>query len=389
MKLFDTRRSEIVELDLGPEVTIYSCGVTPYDSAHLGHVSTFIMYDLIERRLRDAGHTTRLVRNITDIDEPLFDKANELGVDFMALADTEIEQFRVHMTTLGMLAPWAEPRASEVLDEIRDMISRLVDRGFAYSAGGSVYFEVSAWPTYGELSRHDEATMRELAAQNGGVGPSDPHARNELDFVLWRRSDEVEPSWPSPWGAGRPGWHIECSAMVHQAFGATVDIHGGGTDLIFPHHECEIAQSAAYNDEPLARYWVHAPMVRLGDTKMSKSLGNMVFVRDLTPSWTPAEIRLAVLAQHYRGAWDWRNEFLDEARARLTTWSAGDQSTPQALNEVRDALDADLDTPAAVRALDEAASRGESVVDAVALLGIGIGPAQKDDLAHHDFLDPQ
>ena len=386
MRLFDTQQQRQIELKLGPLVTIYSCGITPYDATHLGHLSTFLVYDLIQRRLRDAGHETQLVRNITDIDEPLFKKADELGVHFFDLALIEIQQFQSDMTHLGMLPAHSEPRASEVLSEIRTMIDRLEALGLAYPAGGSVYFDVNAWTAYGELSGHDRDTMIALGAENGGVG-DDPHARDPLDFVLWRHSEPGEPSWASRWGDGRPGWHIECSAMVFAEFGETVDIHGGGTDLIFPHHECEAAQSAAVNGAPLARYWIHSPMVRLLDTKMSKSLGNLVFVRDLVQEWTAAEIRLAALSQHYRNDWDWRNELLAHARDRLAAWEQNGSGGSGPLDEVRLALDEDLDTPRALAAIDAAASRGESVAEAAALLGIGIGDVAPDAiLARNDVI---
>ena len=384
MRLYDTKRRELTELDLGPVVTIYSCGITPYDATHLGHLSTFLVYDLIQRRLRDAGHETRLVRNITDIDEPLFARAQETGVHFFDLALRETKQFQADMQHLGMLPAWSEPRASEVLPEIRTMVDDLLARNLAYEAGGSVYFDTGAWSAYGELSGHDRPTMLDLAAANGGVG-DDPNARDQLDFVLWRHSTPDEPSWPSPWGDGRPGWHIECSAMVHRDFGDTVDIHGGGTDLIFPHHESEEAQSAALTGKPLARYWVHAPMVRLDGTKMSKSLGNLVFVKDLVDTWTAAEIRLAALSQHYRNEWDWRNELLDEARARLDRWAAAANPGAGPIDKVRAALDADLDTPAALAAIDAAAADGAPVAEAAALLGVGIGSVSSDvTLARHE-----
>lgn len=386
VRLFDTKQRRKVDLELGPVVTIYACGITPYDATHLGHLSTFLVYDLIQRRLRDAGHGTRLVRNITDIDEPLFKKADELGVHFLDLALIEVHQFQSDMIHLGMLPAHDEPRASEVLPDIRRMINRLESLGHAYEAGGSVYFDVSSWSRYGELSGHDRATMIRLANENGGVG-DDPHARDPLDFVLWRKSEPGEPSWPSPWGDGRPGWHVECSAMAFREFGETVDIHGGGTDLIFPHHESELAQSSAVNDAPLARYWIHSPMVRLHDTKMSKSLGNLVFVKDLVNEWTAAEIRLAALSQHYRHDWDWGDELLDQARDRLSRWEVSAAAGSGPIEEVRAALDEDLDTPRALAAIDAAASRGEPVAEAAALLGIGIGEVAADSvLARNDVV---
>jgi L-cysteine:1D-myo-inositol 2-amino-2-deoxy-alpha-D-glucopyranoside ligase len=227
---------------------------------------------------------------------------------------------------------------------------------------------VSRFDGFGSLSHLDRADMLALAAENGG-NVDDPHKDDPLDFVLWQPSALDEPAWESIWGPGRPGWHIECSALALRELGTTIDLHGGGTDLIFPHHECEAAQSEAATGEPFVRHWMHQAMVRMDGEKMSKSLGNLVFVSELRKTWDPRAIRLAVLAHHYRTSWDWRDELLPEADDRLERWrSAGDGDA--ALDDVRAALDDDLDTPAAIRAIDEAAEAGKGVSSSAALLGV-------------------
>jgi L-cysteine:1D-myo-inositol 2-amino-2-deoxy-alpha-D-glucopyranoside ligase len=246
----------------------------------------------------------------------------------------------------------------------------VLDSGHAYRAGGAVYFDVSTFERFGQVSHLDRARMLELAAENGG-NPDDPFKDDPLDFVLWQPSADGEPAWDSLWGKGRPGWHIECSALALRELGTTIDLHGGGTDLIFPHHECETAQSEAATGETFVRHWMHVGMVRLGGEKMSKSLGNLVFVHTLLDSVEPAAIRLALLSQHYRGSWDFDGVLLDIATARLERWRVAGQGEG-ALDEVRARLDDDLDTPGALAAIDEAAEASTGVSRAAALLGVAL-----------------
>jgi L-cysteine:1D-myo-inositol 2-amino-2-deoxy-alpha-D-glucopyranoside ligase len=231
-----------------------------------------------------------------------------------------------------------------------------------------VYFSVSSFGRFGAISHFDRDTMLRLAAENGG-SPDDPNKRDPLDFILWQPSAPGEPAWDSLWGPGRPGWHIECSALAMRELGTTIDLHGGGTDLIFPHHECEAAQSEAATGQPFVRHWMHVGLVRLDGTKMSKSLGNLVFVSDLLKDWEPAVIRLAIIGQHYRSAWDWEGRLLSEAADRLEAWRSAGRGEA-ALDAVRAALDDDLDTAAAIAAIDQAAAAGSGVSSAAALLGI-------------------
>ena len=263
MRLFDTARGAIVPFRPGPVVTLYSCGITPYDSAHLGHAEVYLTFDILQRRLRDLGHETRCVRNVTDVDDDILRKAREIGVHYLDLAAEEITRFDADMAALGMIPAWSEPRATSAIAEILTLIGSVLDAGFAYQSGGSVYFDVTTFSRFGEVSHYDEATMLALAAEHGG-NPDDPNKRHPLDFVLWQASLPDEPSWESRWGPGRPGWHIECSALALRELGETIDVHGGGRDLIFPHHECETAQSESVTGRPFVRHWLHVGLVGTG-----------------------------------------------------------------------------------------------------------------------------
>jgi L-cysteine:1D-myo-inositol 2-amino-2-deoxy-alpha-D-glucopyranoside ligase len=375
MRLFDTARGEVVPLEVGPLVSIYVCGITPYDAAHLGHAQVYLTFDVLQRRLRDLGHETRCVRNVTDVDDDILRKARELGVHYLDLAAEEIARFDSDMVALGLIPPWSEPRATSAIADILTLIGVVLDNGSAYQSGGAVYFDVTRFPRFGELGHFDEATMLALARDNGG-NPEDPNKRHPLDFVLWQPSLPDEPSWESRWGPGRPGWHIECSAMVLRELGETIDIHGGGRDLVFPHHECETAQSESVTGTEFAHHWLHVGIVGLGGEKMSKSLGNLVFVGDLLKEWEPAAVRLALLDHHYRTDWEWTDSEMPGAAARLEAWrrggtdAAGPDGMDAGLELVRARLDDDLDTPGALAALDREAAAGRSVVRGAALLGV-------------------
>ena len=371
MRLYDTVRREVVPFEPGPTVTMYTCGITPYDSTHLGHAAVYVSYDLLQRRLRDRGHQTRCVRNITDVDDDLLRKARELDVHYLDLAAGETAKFDADMETLNMLPAWSEPRATSAIPDIRGFIGMVLDRGHAYQSGGAVYFDVGSFPGFGEISQLGRDEMLVLAAERGG-NPDDPDKRDPLDFVLWQPSAPDEPSWDSLWGPGRPGWHIECSALALRELDTTIDLHGGGADLIFPHHECERAQSEAATGQPFVRHWMHQAMVRMDGEKMSKSLGNLVFVSVLAKEWDPRAIRLAVVAHHYRDSWEWDDDLMPAAAARLDRWRATGPGDA-ALAEVRARLDDDLDAPGAVAAIDAAAGGGGGVSAAAELLGIHLG----------------
>ncbi len=368
LRLWCTARREVVPFQPGPVVTMYTCGITPYDATHLGHAAVYVTYDVLQRRLRDIGHETRCVRNITDVDDSILGKARELGVHYLDLAAAETARFDDDMVALGVTMPWSEPRATSAIADIRGFIGMVLDRGHAYQAGGAVYFDVSSFPEFGTVSGYDRAHMLALAAERGG-NVDDPHKRDPLDFVLWQPSLPDEPSWDSLWGPGRPGWHIECSALALRELGTTIDLHGGGADLIFPHHECERAQSEAATGAPFVRHWMHQAMVRMDGEKMSKSLGNLVFVSELRKDWEPMAIRLLLVENHYRTAWEWDDTRLPRNAARLERWRAAGPGDG-AIEPVRAALDDDLDTPAAVAAIDAAAAAGQGVSESARLLGI-------------------
>jgi L-cysteine:1D-myo-inositol 2-amino-2-deoxy-alpha-D-glucopyranoside ligase len=371
MRLFDTARQEIVPFEPGPVVTMYTCGITPYDATHLGHAAVFVFYDVLQRRLRDTGRDTKCVRNVTDVDDPLFDKARQLGVHYLDLAASEEARFLRDMDALHVIPPYSEPRASSAIPDIRGFIGMVLDSGYAYQAGGSVYFDVSSFPSFGALSHYSEEQMLAAARERGGA-VDDPYKRSPLDFVLWHPSAPDEPSWETMWGPGRPGWHIECSALALRELGTTIDLHGGGTDLIFPHHECERAQSEAVTGEPFVRHWLHVGMVRKDGEKMSKSLGNLAFVDHLRKTWDPRAIRLAIIQHRYRDSWDWHDDLLVPARERLDRWLGSGRAPGKVLDDVRAALDDDLDTPGALAAVDDAADRGEDVTAAAGLLGVAV-----------------
>jgi L-cysteine:1D-myo-inositol 2-amino-2-deoxy-alpha-D-glucopyranoside ligase len=359
VRLFDTARGEIVPFEPGEEVSFYVCGITPYDSTHLGHANTYLTYDLLIRRLEDLGHRVRLIRNVTDVDDSILPKARELGIDFLELAAAETARFHGDMEALDTRPAEREPHATKWVTQMVDLIATLDDRGHTYQVDGTVFFDVSTFPSFGAVSGYDEATMVELAAERGGH-PDDPRQRNPLDFILWQPSLDDEPSWDSPWGAGRPGWHIECSAMSMGILGPTIDLHGGGSDLIFPHHECERAQSEAATGETFVGHWMHCGMVAYEGTKMSKSLGNLVFVSELSKTADPRAIRLALMGHHYREDWEWFDSDIDAATALLERLvaaadaPAGPDPAPYA-DRLRAALDDDLDAPAARSVLAELA----------------------------------
>jgi L-cysteine:1D-myo-inositol 2-amino-2-deoxy-alpha-D-glucopyranoside ligase len=369
VRLYETRRRAVVPFEpSGPVVRMYTCGITPYDATHVGHAATFLSYDVLQRRLRDLGHDTWCVRNVTDVDDDILERARGLGVHYLDLAAAALTTFEEDMSALGMLPAHSEPRATSAISEVRDLVGRVIGSGHAYVAGGSVYFDVSTAPDFGSLSGLSREEMIRITAGSGG-NPADPSKRDPLDFVLWQASVPGEPEWSSPWGPGRPGWHVECSALALRELGDGIDLHGGGADLVFPHHECENVQSEAATGKPFVRHWMHSGTVRFDGRKMAKSLGNLAFVSELRKSWDPMVIRLAILAAHYRSSWDWHADLLEAAAGRYARWVANGLGD-DAVAEVRAALDDDLDTPTAIGRIDEAANSGGRVSTAAGLLGV-------------------
>ena len=371
MRIFNTATNNIEEFRPGPIVNIYTCGITPYDATHIGHAATYVTYDVLQRRLRDLGYETRCVRNVTDVDDDILRKARELGVHYLDLAAKETNRFNEDMSALEMIPCWSEPRATSAIAEIRKFVTKLLEKGDAYEMEGFVYFDISKSVDFGAMCGLDESTMLQFAGERGG-NPQDPLKRNPLDFVLWQPSLPDEPAWESMWGPGRPGWHVECSVLAMRELQTeTIDIHGGGADLIFPHHECERVQSESLTGKPFVRVWMHQAMVRMDGEKMSKSLGNLVFVSDLRQKHDPRAIRLALINHHYRHSWSWTPDLMEMADQRLRSWvNAG--SGDGGLEQVRNCLDDDLNTPEAVRVLDAQAAAGNGVSEAAKLLGVNI-----------------
>ena len=295
-----------------PKVGIYVCGVTVYDSCHIGHARSMIVFDVIVRFLRSQGYEVTYVRNFTDIDDKIIARSNQEGVQAEELAEKYIEEFEEDMTVLGVLSPEVEPRATRHIPEIIALVQKLIDQGTAYAVDGDVFFAVEHFKPYGQLSGRNLEEM-----QAGSRIEVDPRKRHPMDFALWKAGKQGEPTWESPWGPGRPGWHIECSAMSSNYLGETFDIHGGGQDLIFPHHENEQAQSMAASGRPLARYWVHNGFVTIRGEKMSKSLGNFLTIREMVGRFHPEAIRLFLLSRHYRTPLDYSEEALQEAQNHL------------------------------------------------------------------------
>jgi cysteinyl-tRNA synthetase len=293
----------------GDEVKMYVCGVTPYDDAHLGHAMSYIIFDVIRRYLKYRDYRVKYVQNVTDIDDKIIERANKRNISTDALAEIYINSFNQDMRGLNVEPPDENPRATEVVPEIIKIVQGLIEKGYAYEAQGSVYFRVRNVPDYGKLSHRNLDSMRSGARIEAGEEKEDP-----MDFVLWKASKPGEPAWDSPWGKGRPGWHMECSAMSLKFLGETLDIHGGGQDLVFPHHENEIAQSESFTGvKPFVRYWLHNGMVQLGQEKMSKSLGNLITIKDALKNYSADAIRIFVLGSHYRSPLTYSEEVLEAA----------------------------------------------------------------------------
>jgi L-cysteine:1D-myo-inositol 2-amino-2-deoxy-alpha-D-glucopyranoside ligase len=351
------------------------CGITPYDTTHLGHAFTFVHFDVLVRALRWLGHQVTYVQNVTDIDDSILQRARRDGVNWRALGEDQTRRYEHDMAALNVAGPDHFVLATTVIPTIIELIDRLIELDAAYRVeGNSVFFRVASAPTFGELSKLSRAAMLEIASQQDDADVDDRRKEDPLDFAMWKgwSGRDDEPAWDSPWGPGRPGWHIECSAICLRYLGTQVGIHGGGRDLIFPHHECEIVQSERANGvRPFARLWSHVAMVRKDGAKMSKSLGNMVFVHDLLERYSPDAIRLALLAHHYREVWEWAPAELDAAASlaeRLTAAASEPDHQGDACHRVRAALADDLDTPRAVEALAEAS--GAPLRELASVLGL-------------------
>jgi L-cysteine:1D-myo-inositol 2-amino-2-deoxy-alpha-D-glucopyranoside ligase len=358
LRLYDSASAAVREVAAGPLARTYVCGITPYDATHLGHALTYVSFDLIQRVLRDGGTAVSYVQNVTDVDEPLLERAQRDGVDWRELAQQETERFRDDMTVLRVLAPEAYIGAVEAIPLIIPVVEKLLADGNAYRVEDDIYFAVDTAPHFGSVSRLDRQQMLGLFGERGGDHDR-AGQRNALEPLLCRPQRPGEPSWDAPFGAGRPGWHVECAAIALEHLGAEIDIQGGGSDLVFPHHECSAAHAAAFSGRwPFAGSYTHSGMLAYKGTKMSKSLGNLVFVSALrSEGIDPMAIRLALLSHHYRSDWEWTTDVPDEAVSRLGRWRqavalpAGPDG-PNLLARIRACLAADLDAPRALAALD-------------------------------------
>jgi cysteinyl-tRNA synthetase len=383
MKVYSTLSGKKEEFPpLGDEVKMYVCGVTPYSDAHIGHAMSYVIFDVIRRYLRYKGYKVKYVQNVTDIDDKIIDRANKLGIAPSELAGKYTDSYFEDMDALNIARAETDvyPRATGEIDKIIEVIRGLIDKGYAYPAGGSVYFRVRNVPDYGKLSHRSLEAMRAAECAIGSQEKEDA-----MDFVLWKAAKPGEPHWPSPWGEGRPGWHIECSAMSLKYLGDTLDIHGGGQDLIFPHHENEIAQSESFTGKkPFAKYWLHNGLVQFGGDKMSKSLGNLITIKQALAKYSADALRIFILNSHYRSPLTYSEEGLEAAKSaeeRLLRVVSRDDPTGgkgEALDaepyrqRFIEAMDDDFNTAQALGVLFELASAINQAADA----GVGIKKAQ-------------
>lgn len=372
LKIYNTltRKKEIFQPEKPGEAGVYVCGMTVYDLCHMGHARILVAFDVIVRFLRAQGLKTRYIRNITDIDDKILKRAQENGEPFQALTARMIAEMHKDCAALGVEPPDEEPRATDYIEAMQDMIATLVEKGYAYAPGnGDVYYAVRRFPGYGQLSGKVLSEMRA-----GARVEVEAHKKDPLDFVLWKGADAQDTGWPSPWGWGRPGWHIECSAMSSCCLGATFDIHGGGPDLKFPHHENEIAQSEAANEQTFARVWMHAGAVRINDEKMSKSLNNFFTVREVLDKYAPEVVRCFFVSSHYRSPINYSEDNLRDAHSRLerlyTALDGLDCDTAEPAKETdfesafQAAMEDDFNTPEALGVLFDMARQINKLRDA-------------------------
>jgi L-cysteine:1D-myo-inositol 2-amino-2-deoxy-alpha-D-glucopyranoside ligase len=366
LRLYDTSDRQVRPVVAGPTASMYVCGITPYDATHLGHAATYLTFDLVQRLWLDLGHDVHYVQNVTDVDDPLFERANRDGLDWRELAAREVSLFRDDMAALRVLPPREYVAATEAVAEVVELVEKMLASGAAYVVGQDgqeaphpdVYFRADATLQFGYESGYDRDTMLRLFAERGG-DPDRPGKTDQLDAVLWRAARPGEPNWPSPFGPGRPGWHVECAAIALSRIGTGLDVQGGGSDLIFPHHEFTAAHAECVSGERrFARHYLHAGMIGLDGHKMSKSRGNLVLVSGLRAEGVePSAIRLGLLAGHYRADRDWGADVLDAAGARLHRWRTATAlpAGPDAADVIarlRRYLADDLDTPKALAAVD-------------------------------------
>ncbi|GAA1730415.1 cysteine--1-D-myo-inosityl 2-amino-2-deoxy-alpha-D-glucopyranoside ligase [Aeromicrobium alkaliterrae] len=384
-QVHDTSLGSVRPLDGEGDARLYVCGITPYDATHLGHAATYLTFDLLQRVWRDQGREVVYTQNVTDVDDPLLERATATGIDWVELAERETQLFREDMTALRVLPPQHYIGAVESIDLVVDLVGRLQEAGAVYLVDDDLYFDVHADPAFGSVSGWDVETMHRIFGERGG-DPDRPGKRDPLDCLLWQAERPGEPAWDTRLGRGRPGWHIECAAIALAHLGTSFDVQGGGSDLVFPHHEMSASEAAVATGEPFARAYVHAGMVGYEGEKMSKSKGNLVLVSRLRETGhDPMSIRLALLAHHYRSDWEWFGTEIAVSQLRLAAWRAATSRTAAApaapvVEAIRAALANDLDAPAALAAVDawtresgtdaEAPGQVSTAVDA--LLGVAL-----------------
>jgi len=411
MKVFNTLSGQKEEfLPQSDEVKMYVCGVTPYDDAHIGHAMSYIFFDVVRRYLHFRDYKVKYVQNITDIDDKIIDRANKLGISTRELAEKYTGSFFADMDALNIGRADIYPRATEEIPKIIEVIQGLIDKGHAYPAQGGVYFRVRSVPNYGKLAHRSLESM-----MAGARVEAEEEKEHPMDFALWKASKPGEPSWESPWGAGRPGWHIECSAMSLKYLGETLDIHGGGQDLIFPHHENEIAQSESFTGKkPFVKYWLHNGLLQLGEEKMSKSLGNLITIKEALQRYSSDAIRIFVLSSYYRSPLTYSDVALEAAQSGAERlWQANEREgrgephidwTERIRHQRQrftDAMDDDFNTAQAVAVLFDVArdinrfgDEGYSVIpvqqllaELAGVLGLTLKPPEKPLLDAEPFID--
>ncbi len=357
MQVHDTSAGDVRTVDPSATARLYVCGITPYDATHMGHAATYLAFDLLQRAWRDRGLDVTYTQNVTDVDDPLLERATATGVDWVELAERETQLFREDMTALRIVPPAHYIGAVESIELVVDLVEKLQALGAVYSVDDDLYFDVHADADFGLVSGFDEQAMLTIFPERGG-DPDRAGKKHPLDCLLWQAERPGEPAWDTRLGRGRPGWHIECAAIALHHLGPAFDVQGGGSDLVFPHHEMSASEATVATGEPFARAYVHAGMVGYEGEKMSKSKGNLVLVSRLRAAGhDPMAIRLALLAHHYRSDWEWFAGEIDEAEARLARWrdAVGRTVAPSGealLAQVRDAMTNDLDAPAALAAID-------------------------------------
>ena len=379
MKLYNSysRQVENFQPIDSSSVKMYVCGITPYDTTHLGHAFVYVTFDAFKRFLEFKGYKVTYTQNVTDIDDDILKRAKRDGKNWQELGNFWTGKFLNDLKSLNVKMPDHYIKATEAMSEIIEMVSTLIKKGFAYEVNGNVYFEVSKFPDYGKLSKFSQDQMTQLLKERGG-NPDDPNKKAPLDFLLWQKSKEDEPFWDSPFSKGRPGWHIECSAMIKRTLGEQIDIHGGGMDLIYPHHESELAQSEAYSGKkPFVKNWMHIAMVSYQGEKMSKSLGNLVLVYDLLKKYSPNAIRLMLLLNHYRKPWEYTEEQMKKAQEIIDKLETNFRHTPerweaklQTEDRLLSGLEEDFNTGFALkRLIDESAKNPSKTKAGFELLG--------------------